>query len=178
MLRVSYWINPPESNAKAFRGEPTSGTAAVMILIIGYGNPLRGDDALGQIAAEHLAQHFAGHENIHVQSVHQLTPELSEKLAGCNLVIFIDTRHHVPEGEVYVEELQPATASIKRSFSHYVTPSELLLLANSLYATSPQGLLVGITSTMFDVGQPLSAPVQQALPLLYEAIDGLVRDHE
>lgn len=148
-----------------------------MILIIGYGNPLRGDDALGQVAAKHLAQRFRNDKHIHVQSVHQLTPELSEKLADYGRVIFIDSRHSEPAGELFLEEIEPASAADTRSFSHYVTPAELLLLANKLYDSSPNVLLTGITGNIFDIGQPLSAPVRHALPLLYDAIDGLVRDH-
>jgi hydrogenase maturation protease len=148
-----------------------------MILIIGYGNPLRGDDALGQVAAEHLARRFADDKSIHVQSVHQLTPELSEKLAVYDRVIFIDARHSKPAGELYVEEVQPASASDTHSFSHYVTPAELLLLANKLYDSAPYMLLTGISGDRFDVGQPLSAPVRQAVPQLCDAIEALVRDH-
>lgn len=149
-----------------------------MILMIGYGNPLRGDDALGQIAAEYLAQRYGDDESIHIQSVHQLTPELAEKVADYDLVIFIDTHDSEPAGKLYVQEVEPASDAITRSFSHYVTPGELLLLANSLYGSAPKMLLVGITGTQFDVGQPLSVPVRAALPLLYDAIDGLVQDHE
>ena len=51
-------------------------------LIIGYGNTLRGDDAVGQAAAQALAGEaaIAGAETI---ACHQLTPELAERIAAC-----------------------------------------------------------------------------------------------
>lgn len=148
-----------------------------MILIIGYGNPLRGDDALGPVVAKHLAQHYRDDANVHVCTVHQLTPELSEKLTDCGTVLLIDARHHAPAGKIFVEDVQPATQSTSRAFSHYVTPPELLLLARSLYASSPRMFLAGITATAFDVGEPLSLPVRAALPLLFEKIAALVKEH-
>jgi hydrogenase maturation protease len=148
-----------------------------MILIIGYGNPLRGDDALGPVAAKHLAQHYRDDANIHVCTVHQLTPELSEKVAAYTIALLIDARHREPAGQVFVEEVQLATNPSSHPFSHYVTPPELLLLARTLYSSSPRMFLSGITATAFAVGEPLSPPVFAALPILYEKIAALVQEH-
>ncbi|MFN2277409.1 MAG: hypothetical protein ACK2UR_07330, partial [Candidatus Promineifilaceae bacterium] len=60
------------------------------------------------------------------------------------------------------------------AFSHYVTPGELLLLADALYGKRPCVYLAGITATEFEVGEPLSAAVREALPVLYETIEALV----
>src|SRR5580704_15594719 len=49
-------------------------------LVIGYGNPLRSDDALGWHASRLLAQALAGQE-VDVITCHQLTPELAEPLS-------------------------------------------------------------------------------------------------
>ena len=56
-------------------------------LIIGYGSPLRGDDAAGPIAARQLAQ-----QGFHALDVHQLTPELAEPVAKARMVPFIKVR--------------------------------------------------------------------------------------
>jgi len=49
---------------------------AARVLVIGYGNTLRGDDGLGQRAAEALAQR-ALPDGVEVLSCHQLTIELA-----------------------------------------------------------------------------------------------------
>jgi hydrogenase maturation protease len=58
-------------------------------LIIGYGCPLRGDDAFGWHAAHRLLK-LAGNDSVQVLATHQLTPELAEPISHADLVIFID----------------------------------------------------------------------------------------
>ena len=147
-----------------------------MILIMGYGNPMRGDDALGPLAAETLRQRFAGQDDVHVRAVHQLTPDLAEQLAAYDMAVLIDARHAAPEGQVFLEEVGAAAQAPSGAFSHYVTPGELLQVTETLYGVRPRLVLAGITATAFDVGQPLSAAVQEALPALVERIEALVRE--
>lgn len=144
-----------------------------MILIMGYGNPLRGDDALGQAAAAYLAQRFEEDAEVQVRAVHQLTPDLAEQLAACDTAVLIDARHAAPAGQVFLEEVQ-AAAQPSSGFSHYVTPGELLLLADKLYGARPSVYLAGITATSFGVGVPLSAAVRDGLPLLIEKVEAAV----
>ena len=61
------------------------------VLVIGVGNPLRGDDGLGWHAAEHLRERLV---ELHatVTSCHQLIPELAEPVSRAERVIFIDAR--------------------------------------------------------------------------------------
>jgi hydrogenase maturation protease len=62
------------------------------VLIIGYGNPLRGDDSLGwQIAARPTTS--IQDEPVEVLALDQLTPELSELISEVELVVFIDASY-------------------------------------------------------------------------------------
>jgi Ni,Fe-hydrogenase maturation factor len=98
-------------------------------------------------------------------------------VAGYDTAVFIDARHAEPAGQVFVEEVRAAERPPSGAFSHYVTPGELLLIAEVLYGARPSAYLAGITATAFDVGEPLSAPVREALPLLYERVEELVMSH-
>ena len=71
------------------------------VLVIGYGNPLRGDDGIGRVIAEHIAETLRP-EAIDVVVAHQLTPELTEPISRSGLVIFVDAAVHLPT------ELTPA----------------------------------------------------------------------
>ncbi|MEP7293735.1 MAG: hydrogenase maturation protease, partial [Chloroflexota bacterium] len=62
-----------------------------MILIIGYGNPLRSDDAIGQRIAEMMEKRLKL-EAVQVITAYQLTPELVEPIRDAQLVVFIDAR--------------------------------------------------------------------------------------
>jgi Ni,Fe-hydrogenase maturation factor len=55
----------------------TNNSLQSAILVIGYGNELRGDDAIGQWVARAVA-------------AHQLTPELAEDLAHTDYAVFVD----------------------------------------------------------------------------------------
>ena len=58
-------------------------------LVIGYGSPIRGDDAIGPLAADALAAAPLP-PGWRVLSRHVLTAELAEDLAAVDRVIFLD----------------------------------------------------------------------------------------
>ena len=60
------------------------------IVVIGYGNPLRGDDAIGWKAAEALRDVYEDDMAVEVFASHQLNPEMAESVAEAGMVIFID----------------------------------------------------------------------------------------
>ncbi|HYG98513.1 MAG TPA: hydrogenase maturation protease [Terriglobales bacterium] len=72
------------------------------VLVIGYGNPLRSDDALGWRVAEALRSRFehqfshtqarvgAGSADVEVISCQQLNPELADPISRADLVLFVD----------------------------------------------------------------------------------------
>ena len=77
-------------------------------LIVGYGNPLRGDDGVGQIVAEAVRAHeLAGATII---ACHQLTPELAEVVAQSEISVFIDAAADIPPGEIVINQLIDETA--------------------------------------------------------------------
>jgi hydrogenase maturation protease len=72
------------------------------VLIVGYGNPLRGDDGLGWHAAEALR---AALPEAEILAVHQLTPELAEDASRAELVIFLDAAETGAPGEWRCREI-------------------------------------------------------------------------
>ena len=59
-------------------------------LIIGYGNPMRGDDAIGCHAARELEQHFWNDPTVEVMATQQLTPEMVDDILQRDFVLFLD----------------------------------------------------------------------------------------
>ena len=123
----------------------------VEVLIIGYGNRLRGDDGVGFEAAERLDG----------MALPQLTPELMEPISQAGCVIFIDARAGGEPGSIQETKLAPAAAS--RPFTHYATPETLLAGARELYGRCPPATLITIAGSDFEIGHPLSRPVRQSL---------------
>ena len=68
------------------------------VLVIGYGNSIRGDDAFGPLVAERLEQTLQA-DRVEVLSRHLLTPELAADVRDASLVIFIDASSDGPVGQ-------------------------------------------------------------------------------
>jgi hydrogenase maturation protease len=128
------------------------------VLVIGYGNPVRGDDGAGPRVAGQLAGCGAK-----VMTAHQLLPELAEDIAQSDEVIFVDAHAGIPPGEILWERLD-ATAPAARRL-HHMEPVEVLALADALYDARPRALLVGIGAASFDCTDTLSPEVERAAGL-------------
>jgi hydrogenase maturation protease len=116
-------------------------------LVIGFGNPLRGDDGVGPRAAERV-ELSAAPETIDVVRCHQLTPELAAAIQAASVVIFLDAAADQEAGTV---TSRPVVPSVPASWSHDLSPGQLLALAGQLTEAIPPAFLVtgGIRSTDF-----------------------------
>ena len=138
-------------------------------LIIGYGNPLRGDDAVGFLAAERLRALVQDAE-IDVLAVHQLTPELMEPISRADRVLFIDAAATGDPGTIHRKKVLPAAAT--PGFTHFAEPAALLAGARSLFGHAPQAWLFTVSGGDFELTRDLSVPVAKALDRL---VAGIVR---
>jgi hydrogenase maturation protease len=142
------------------------------VQVIGFGNPLRGDDALGWQAVGELAGRQTC-PDIDLMTCHQLTPELADPLSQAELAIFIDARADLEPGRFSCEPMFPAKGQ-ESSFSHRLDIPALLACTESLYGRSPRAFLLSIGACAFGFGETLSAPVRAALPSLLGQVDRLV----
>ena len=78
-------------------------------LIIGIGNTLRGDDALGRIAAERVLD-AVDSQKVRVISQCALTPELAAEIAEVALVIFLDASADGPSDQILTRRLTATDA--------------------------------------------------------------------
>ena len=118
-------------------------------LILGYGNPLRGDDAAGPIAAARLGG----------LAVHQLTPELAEAIAQADAVLFLDADAALPPGEIAVTAIRPSSAVL----DHHATPAALLELARTVFGAAPKAWLIGMGGENFELTEGLSPAAARAV---------------
>jgi hydrogenase maturation protease len=130
------------------------------ILIIGFGNPLRGDDGFGRLAAERL-QEMIDDRDVQVMPLHQLTPELMEPISHADRVIFIDACVGPHPGEVHERRIEPKLAG--GGFTHHFTPESLLAGARALYGEAAEGWLICVDGADFSCTTELSPPVAASL---------------
>lgn len=139
------------------------------VLIIGYGNTLRGDDGAGIRAAERLRDSGA---NLDVVTVHELQPELIDAIARRSLVVFIDGSLNVDN--LHRREIFPSTSSVP-SQSHHLVPEQLLALSRMIHGTAPASAIVfeiPIHTTGF--GESLSPQTEQAVNDCVRAVEELL----
>ena len=124
------------------------------IVVIGFGNSLRGDDAVGRCVVEQVARDWP---QVVAVAVTQLVPELATLVASARAVIFVDACVDT-RGEVEVRELTPACPLTRRL--HDTGPRELLALSRSCYSRAPLAWLVAVPGREFGYGEELSAEAQ------------------
>jgi hydrogenase maturation protease len=141
------------------------------VLVIGYGNTLCGDDAVGPRIAELLARHQLL-PGATIVARHQLAPELAGEIAAARLVVLVDARHGGGRpGEVRIEQ---AVGSDRPVGSHSTDVSTLVDLAERVYGNAPPVVVVSVGAEQFDLGAGLSLPVSSTLARVVEAVIAVV----
>jgi hydrogenase maturation protease len=142
------------------------------VLVIGYGNTLRGDDAAGVKAAELIAQRHPEFEYIYL---HQLVPELIEKIGDYDIVFFIDAQKDITQPSVRliapsIEANQPRT--------HFISPESLLALSQQLYQRMPSNAyVIGIPASEFKFSEELSAQTTQGVTECPAMVEQIILNH-
>ena len=138
------------------------------MIIIGYGNPLRGDDGLGPAAAQSLEEILQDKDTI-VMAKHQMGVELSTELSEADLAIFIDARVGGSPGQLVEEKVIPED-SVPSSFSHHLQPGVLISVVRALYNKYPEAYLFSVSAESFEHGEGLTPSVEAILPELVERV--------
>ena len=142
------------------------------VLVVGYGNTLRGDDGLGIRAAETLCERWAGHGLAHL-FCHQLTPELCEEIAAAETVLFLDARAEGAPGTFDCAAVgeDPDEGA---SYTHRCRPGDLLRLSRQVFGATPRAWLMTMSAATFEGGEKLSAEVGAAMPAFLARADELI----
>ncbi len=117
-----------------------------------------------------------GHDDerlaVETLACHQLTPELAERLACVDLVVFIDAAAGAEPGSVTTSEL--AAAATTSPFAHSADPRALIAVARNLFGKSPRAFLIEVGAASFEFGEALSPAVAAALPHVTAAVRDLL----
>lgn len=147
------------------------------VLVIGFGNELRGDDGLGPIAAQHLQSKFDD-DDVDFLIEHQLYPEMAEIISHFQHVIFVDADIGENPGQISHATLSSQLPSEESSaLSHDVNPAQLMLMSQQLYAGQATAEIYSVSAASFEFGEGLSSQIEGVLPALIEQIATSVRQH-
>lgn len=126
------------------------------MLVLGVGNPSRGDDALGPLFIERLAEVLAREAAsgaVELLTDFQLQIEHALELVARRRVVFVDAsvRARPPF------ELLRVTARPERAVTtHALSPSAVLDTYQRLYGEPPEAWALAIRGERFELGEPLS----------------------
>lgn len=133
------------------------------ILVFGYGNLSRGDDAVGPLLLDYLAQQ-ADLSRVELLTDFQLQIEHALDLQNRELVIFVDA---AVNGDSPFGFNRLAPCRDNSYTSHAMSPAALLHVFESVTgATSPPSFLLSIQTSAFELGDGLSDTARHNL---YEA---------
>lgn len=149
-------------------------------LVLGLGNELAGDDAVGHLAARAVGERLACEGRAHVAEVVESSASglaLLEVLAGYDTAVVIDAIRsgRRPPGTIVEMDLRDVGRVVAPS-THQAGLAELAAVAERLGLTFPASTRVLAIEVVdpFTLGAGLSAPVAAALPELVRRAHGLV----
>lgn len=127
-------------------------------LIFGWGNPSRGDDALGPLLIERIEA--LSLPDVDCLTDFQLQVEHSLDLIGRQRVLFVDASREAA-APCQLTALHPGADSSLSS--HAMSPAALLQVCLDVHGTAPQAWLLAIRGESFELGTRLSTPAQRGL---------------
>ena len=132
------------------------------LLIIGYGNALRGDDGAGIRAATMIAERLPKSRHLRVMVSHQLTPELVDDIAVASQVVFIDAcAAGERNAKLHIERI--GCDEQDDGLGHHADPARLLGLVGRLGGSVPEAWVVGIPAFCFAAGESISPETAQRI---------------
>ena len=132
----------------------TPGLSRAPVLVIGVGNPSRGDDALGPAFVEAVAADTAAWPaSVELLTDFQLQIEHALDCAGRELVVFVDATVEGPAPFT----LRPVEPDAEASHTtHAMSPGAVLEVAARACGGAPPAWVLGIRGVAFELGAPLS----------------------
>ncbi|MEO1403362.1 MAG: hydrogenase maturation protease [Cyanobacteria bacterium J06635_1] len=147
-------------------------------VVIGYGNPQRGDDAIGQKVVSQLKT--LSNPNLDTYSVRHLTPELSSKLAVADVAIFVDACKLANTDTVRIKSLEACGSetggSAVPASGHSCDPCSLLALTHSAYGHWPKAWWVEVPASDFTAEHQLSDVAERGITQALQAISDLINE--
>jgi hydrogenase maturation protease len=142
------------------------------VLVLAIGNPSRGDDALGPLAAQRLAE--LALPGVEVLTDFQLQVEHALDLLGRSLVVFIDA---AASGSAPFELRPLEPAADVRHTSHSLSPAAVLDTYRRLTGEAPPpARLLAIRGHDFELGAPLSSAASSSLQAALDALTPSLHD--
>ena len=143
-------------------------------VLFGYGNPSRGDDALGPLLLDRAMDWLADRANLQVETIFdfQLQIEHALDLRNRDLALFLDADVACP-GPFSFHPVAPARDG---SYStHELSPGAVLQVYRDMEGQPPPpAYVLSVRGHQFELGQPLSTAAEAHLEDAWTFLRGLL----
>ncbi len=126
------------------------------VLLLGYGNTLRGDDGAGPKLVEEIEA--LGLVGVKTLACDLLTPELAEPVSRAATVVFIDASVDEPR-KVRLRPLRAAPSS--QVMAHACDPATILALARDIFGAEPRAWWLTIPASSLELSDQLSVSARR-----------------
>jgi hydrogenase maturation protease len=156
---------------------PAADSATRKVLVLGLGNDLLTDDAIGLFVARELQRRLASNGAIHVRETTEMGLALLDFLTGYDAAVLVDSIQTGQAPPAAVHELD--AASLKQFTGrtpHFVGVGETLALGRQLNLPMPAQVTIFAIEVgdPFTLGTQLTPALQNALPAIEERIAAAV----
>ena len=149
-------------------------TSLSRIVVFGWGNPSRGDDALGPALMERVGRWIRLHGGAGVEAVEdfQLQVEHALDLVDRDLALFVDAR----EGGEPAVSLARIEAAADSSFTtHALSPAAVLQAYRQVRGQeAPPSFVLAVRGQSFELGEDLSPEARQNLEQAWGRMERLL----
>ncbi len=157
----------------------TSDPAPSKINIFGYGNPARGDDALGPLLLNLIEREGSRWNIVHQIKLitdYQLQIEHAADLDNCDVAFFIDASVAAPDPYGFTQLKARHDTSYT---SHALSPAAVLEVFERINQQSaPPAFLLSIRGECFELGASLSESAQNNLAAACQFTRNLLENHK
>lgn len=145
------------------------------MLVFAWGNPSRGDDALGPALIERIAAARSRHPEwgeVALLTDFQLQPEHALDLEGCRRVLFVDASVSCEPPHAFSRLAPLADFGYT---THAMKPAALLAVFRQITGREPPpAWLLTVRGESFELGEPLSAEAERNLEAAIDFVASLL----
>ena len=141
------------------------------LVVFGWGNDARGDDGLGPLLLERVAQ--ACWPDVATIEDFQLQIEHALELDGAGMALFLDAGRGTPAPFAFREIEARRDAS---HTTHALSPEAVLDVFARLGRAPPPSFVLCVRGERFELGESLSDPALERLEAAWEFVKRLMRE--
>ncbi len=166
------------SSPEATAGPGTTSSPVPRVLLLGLGNDILTDDAVGLRVVQELQRQLAGHDAIDIRGTTEMGLALLDFITGYRAVVIVDSIQTGKAAPGFLHELDASALNqLTGRTPHFLGVSETLALGTRLGLPMPDQVRIFAIEVEdpFTLGTAMTPALQAAMPGIVGRISAAVR---